>query len=272
LREEALAAGTYFEARRAEIYPPVVSPYNTNLDGEEGCHLEDDIDEWLPAFLTFFRKLVMIPERAETSQASFSRLKRQLSLWNDTLKAEFDGHVDRILNVHAGRVAGDNELLATERNDLNQITEADERYFQWYLKQSKAAISVYRGDGRDINATSLDNFRFAHVLPGGTRDISFRGVVEHTHSNSFKNGMVSTTSDFNGAHFWATSTHNYGIVYEFKPINYINVTELLQARNFKERYPGQFEILIPGAVSSGEVHSATLYNKNDVVKTVVQGG
>lgn len=160
----------------------------------------------------------------------------------------------------------DSKLKSVERNEVMQIVEMDESYFSNYKKQGKGAKTVYRGDGRDsITPDSFENFQFSDIVAGGTADFSFRGVVEHTHSNTAKNGMVSTSSSLDVAHFWATSNHNYGIVYEISTSNYIHVANVLKKRHFKDRYPGQFEILILGNIPANNIVSATLYEKENVI-------
>ena len=207
----------------------------------------------------------MIPARAKNSQASFKRLKKQLSLWENSLKDEFYENSEAFFNIYHTRKNTDDELTSEERNDLTEITEADERYFQWYMQQSKPALVVYRGDGRAVDEESFPNVPFADMPPGGTRDISFFGVVQHTHTNTFKNGMVSTSVNHDVGHHYATDSHNFGVVWEMRVNNYIHIADLLRARNFKDRYPGQFEALIPGAVPASTIVSATLYNKNRLV-------
>jgi|GEM_PF-5787604 len=159
----------------------------------------------------------------------------------------------------------DHELTWRQRSQLTQIVEADEEFFRQYLQETKPRLRVYRGNGIGVNANSLDTLTFTDILPGGRPDISFYGVVEHTHTNTLKNGMVSTTSSFSIAHGFATDDHKYGIVYEIVLDNYINVTSLQNRRNFRERYPGQYEILVPGPIPASKIVSATLYNKSTVV-------
>jgi len=184
-----------------------------------------------------------------------------LALWDDKLKEKLDEKVVELSNMRNARKGEDEELTENERDSLDHVTPADERYFQWYLKQSRPAKQVYRGDGRGVNAGFLVGFKFESILPEGTPDISFFGVLQHTHSSINKNGMVSTTSDRNQAYHWAIDDHNHGVVYEMQVTNYIDVGELLAARNFKNRFAAQLEILIPGKIMAAEVRAVVLYSK-----------
>jgi len=150
-----------------------------------------------------------------------------------------------------------------QRAALTEINDADERYFQKYLKQRKSRVTVYRGDGRGMNARSLTNLVLSDINPKpGASDISFFGVVDHTHSNASPGGMVSTTSHKQGAIDWAVDKHNFGLVYEIEIDEYIDVTALLAARNFKNRYLGQYEFLIPRKIYRNEIKKVHLYQKS----------
>lgn len=154
-----------------------------------------------------------------------------------------------------------------ERNDIMKITDIDECFFAEYMKRSKPAITVYRGDGRGINEHYLDNYVPQEIVAGGIPDISFRGVVEHTHSNTQKNGMVSTTTSKEQAIEWAVDKNNYGILYEIKLLNYIDVNALLERRKFKSRFAAQKEIVAPGNIPAKNIISLTLYRKGkEVIK------
>ncbi|HEY1009117.1 MAG TPA: DUF4157 domain-containing protein [Daejeonella sp.] len=260
LRVTAEGLVDQFHTRREEIMHIVASPYSTDL--EEGLNLEEDVAEWLPEYDTFFRKLAMIPDRAEGSVASFERLQRQLSLWDTKLKFSFLEQFNKIRTVHRERQDADAELVSEERDDLGQITAADERYFQWYLKQSRPSQLVFRGDGREVTAESFRTLAFTDMPPGGSRDVSFFGVVQHTHSNTFKNGMVSTSTSHDIGLGYAIDTHNLGVVWEMRLNDYIHVADLLRARNFKNRFAGQLEVLVPGPVPASTIVSATLYDKD----------
>lgn len=148
-----------------------------------------------------------------------------------------------------------------ERNNIMEITDIDEYFFSEYMKRSKPAITVYRGDGRGINENYLDNYVPQEIIAGGTADISFRGVVEHTYSNTQKNGMVSTTAIKEQAIEWAVDKNNYGIVYEIKLLNYIDVNTLLERRKFKSRFAAQEEIMAPGNIPAKNIIALTLYKK-----------
>lgn len=174
------------------------------------------------------------------------------------------GGMNRFFNIYKDIEKG---LLSKERNDTNQFTELDEVYFRKYQEASKSPLTVYRGDGREVTRDSFDMLPFADMPAGGTPDITFAGVVEHTHTNTLKNGMVSCTTDPNVALHFAIEAHQYGVVWELQLDNYIHVTNLLKTRNFKYRFPGQFEVLYPGAIPESKIVSATLYNKETRVKT-----
>lgn len=173
------------------------------------------------------------------------------------------GGMNRFNNIFKNVEKG---LLSKERNDPTVFTEMDEIYFRKYMSGSKSAITVYRGDGRDVTGSSFDTLPFGDMPAGGSPDITFAGVVDHTHTNTKKNGMVSCTTDPRVAHHFATESHEYGVVWELKLDNYIHVSNLLKSRNFKYRFPGQFEILHPGPIPGGKIVSATLYNKDTLVK------
>lgn len=152
-----------------------------------------------------------------------------------------------------------------ERSNITEITDIDEHFFAEYMKRSKPAITVYRGDGRGINENYLDKYVPQEIIAGGTADISFRGVVEHTHSNTQRNGMLSTTTIKEQAIGWAVDNNNYGIVYEIKLLNYIDVNALLERRKFKSRFAAQEEIMVPGNIPAKNIISLTLYNRGKKV-------
>ncbi|MEN9985514.1 MAG: hypothetical protein RI925_1016 [Pseudomonadota bacterium] len=154
------------------------------------------------------------------------------------------------------------------RDALSQINDLDEQFFAQYMKQPKPPITVYRGDGRGVGANFLDKYHPEDIMAGGTPDISFYGVVQHTHTSTQKNGMVSTTTEKNQAHSWAMDGKNYGVVYTFKLKNYIHVAELLARRHFKDRFAAQKEILAPGNIPAGDIISVRLYGKQGLIKEV----
>lgn len=234
-------------------------------NSEYGWDMEYTKEYFFDEYEIFFRKLKMIPERAEKSPASYKRLLRQINLWKGNLKSELDQKFNDLKNKYTYREKKDKLLTSSQRDDISKITEADERYFQWYLKQTKEPKTVYRGDGRSITAEFLRDYNFTPILPGGTPDITFYGVVEHTHTSSQKNGMVSTTTDRVQAQKWATDDHNYSIVYDMEVRNYINVGKLLKTRNFKDRFAEQLEILIPGKITAAEIKRVTLYHKESEI-------
>lgn len=76
--------------------------------------------------------------------------------------------------------------------------------------------------------------------------------------------MVSTTSNMAGAIEWATDEHNYGLVWEIKLSDYVDVNYVMTQRNFRNRYEGQHEFLIPRAIKAAEIKSVSLYRRNGV--------
>jgi hypothetical protein len=100
------------------------------------------------------------------------------------------------------------------------------------------------------------------VVAGGSTDITFFGVVQHTHTSTQKNGMVSTTTDRAQAYDWAMNGHTHGVVFEFELTDYIHVGSLLASRNFKNRFAGQKEILAPGDIPASAISKVSLYNKD----------
>lgn len=161
------------------------------------------------------------------------------------------------------RKAEEARLLRTMRSSLAEIAPSDERFFQDYRKSSKPAVTVYRGAGWGITATSLDNYAGpGDIQPkAGTPDRTFYGVVNHQWSNRNHGCMVSCTAKIClGVHF-AVDSHNYGLVYEIEIDDYIDVNWLLKKRNFRNRYLGQHEFLIPRAIRATEIRRVYLVSK-----------
>ncbi|NEO43217.1 MAG: DUF4157 domain-containing protein [Moorea sp. SIO4A3] len=210
----------------------------------------------------FFVEIEDIALRASSSDVFFRQLVAKLKWY------EFSGGKNTLVNA-LGEI--NRKLKSTERNDLNQITELDEKYFTEYLKKSKAKIKVYRGDGRSVGADYLNKYVPADVVAGGNKDISFYGVVQHTHTSTQKNGMVSTTTDRKSAHKWATDGHTHGVVFEFELTDYINVGRLLESRNFKNRFAAQKEILVPGNIPKSAIKKVTLYKKDQQIQEWSRG-
>lgn len=206
----------------------------------------------------------MFSEMTDLSRRAVSNHKACRDFISKVNFFDKSGGMNRFFNIFKNVEKG---LLSQERNFPTQYTEMDEIYFRKYMADSKSAITVYRGDGRNVTRESFDELPFATMPAGGTPDITFAGVVDHTHSNTKKNGMVSCTTDPSVAHHFATESHEYGVVWELKLDNYIHVTNLLKSRNFKYRFPGQFEILHPGPIPGGKIVSAKLYNKGNLIKT-----
>lgn len=175
------------------------------------------------------------------------------------------GGMNRFYNIYKNM---EKELLSKERNASTQFTEMDEIAFQKYLPASKSPVTVYRGAGwGGLDQTTFPQVAFADIAAGGTKDISFRGVVEHTWENNLKNGMVSCTTSVPIALGFATDSHKYGIVWELSLDNYIHVTNLLKTRNWKYRFPGQFEVLYPGSIPAAKILSMTLYDGKNPIAT-----
>jgi hypothetical protein len=222
--------------------------------------LREKADEMIPRLAKFFRDAT---DTAREAISSDVKLKNLTSLLNGY---EFSGGKNELTNLlREVKRRSKGKASPALRDALGQITDLDEAFFAQYLKSSKPPMTVYRGNGIGVTANSLNGLEFTTIEPGGTRDVTFFGMVQHTHSNTFKNGMVSTTSSFDIAHGYATDGHNYGIVWEMLVTDYLHVANLLSGRNFKNRFPGQLEILIPGPVPASNIVSATLYQKDKKV-------
>jgi hypothetical protein len=179
------------------------------------------------------------------------QLKKGALKWSDARKAARKAEMD-----------AEHDMLWRERASAMEIVPSDERFFQEYLVKRKNPVRVYRGDGRGVTVLSLAAYVRTGVAPKpGAPDITFAGVVDHTHSNSSPGGMVSTTSHMQGAIDWAIDDHRYGLVFEFLVSDYIDVNGVLSQRNFRNRYTGQYEFLIPRAIYASEVKSVSLYQQ-----------
>lgn len=237
----------------------VHNPYGAGLAIVEDYALEAEADSMgelavagLPAVAA-----VSAPSRPSTGIVQLKGGPR----WSKEKKA------DRMRDMMA-----EHDLLQRQRADLVDICELDEAYFREYLAKYKKPVRVYRGTGINVNANSLKGFVRQDLPPKpGDPEISFYGVVAHTHSNSSPGGMVSTTSHKQGAIEWATDKHNFGLVFEFLIWEYIDVNSLLAARNFRNRYHGQYEFLIPRGLRASELKSVTLYAKDKADKVTQQG-
>lgn len=231
-------------------------------------YLLNRLEYLVPDTAKWLARMKDLSERAESSASARKRLAGNLTAYSK------GGDGRQLLEKTRADLNSmnyaymDGVLISKERDDTTQIRASDEAFFQNYLLQGKPGISVYRGDGRGVNANSLNGFAFQDVLAGGTPDITFAGVVEHTHTSSLKNGMVSTTTDQAQAIAWAVDDHKFGLVYELRPVNYIHVANLLRARNFKNRFAAQLEILIPGNLPAAQVFAVSLYRQAG--KTLVQ--
>ena len=160
------------------------------------------------------------------------------------------------------RMQDEHDMLWKQRANLTEIHQYDEEAFDTYLNSQKKPVTVYRGDGRGVTQDALQNYIRQDIDPKpGEPDVSFRGVVAHTHSNSSPGGMVSTTSDEAQAIEWASDSHTWSLVYEIELSDYIDVNSLLAQRNFRNRYQKQYEFLIPRAIKAQEIKSVSLYSK-----------
>jgi hypothetical protein len=75
----------------------------------------------------------------------------------------------------------DRKLKSQERDNLTQITALDEGYFNQYLAGGKSPMRVYRDNGIDVNANSLDNYTFKDVVrdPGARSHSGKQGRFGH---------------------------------------------------------------------------------------------
>lgn len=221
-------------------------------------YLHNRMEHKLPELDKFFQESNSLAANASNSVSALRKLENNLKWYQQSS----DGKDVIKLTVKDLSARGVGSI-SVKRDDLGQITGLDEKFFEEYLQAPKPPVTVYRGDGRGVNAKFLDNFAVQDVLAGGTRDISFYGVVQHTHSSTCKNGMVSTTTNRDQAYKWAMDDHNYGVVYEFRLTHYIDVADLLKTRNFKNRFDEQMEILVPGNIDASDFVSVSLYGKEE---------
>ncbi len=233
----------------------IKNTYNDSLEYLHKINF-DHIHDEITKVDEFFVDIEAVSRQANSSEKSLDKLIVKLNGY------EFSGGRNAIKNA---RNEVDRKLKSEERDNLTQITDMDEKFFSEYLKKSKSAMTVYRGDGRGVSADFLEHYVRGDVLAGGTEDISFYGVVQHTHSSTDKNGMVSTTTDKDQAFHWAVDDHNYGVVYEFQLTEYLHVENLLARRKFKNRFAAQKEILVPGNISASDIVSVSLYKKDVLV-------
>ncbi|QJE01590.1 DUF4157 domain-containing protein [Massilia forsythiae] len=237
----------------------VQNPYGGGLAVVEDYALEAEADR--------MGKLAVTGLPAALPASAPSRPSKGIVQLKGGLRWSAAKKADRLRDMMA-----EHELLQRQRADLGEVHESDEIYFQEYLAKPKTPIRVYRGTGINVKADSLQRFVRQDVPPKpGDPDVSFYGVLAHTHSNSSPGGMVSTTSHKGGAIEWATDDHNFGLVFEFLIAEYIDVNKLLATRNFRNRYQGQYEFLIPRGLKVSEMKSVTLYAKDKTGKVAEQG-
>ena len=219
----------------------------------------DDAGEEITKLDTQFIEMADLAQRAISNHKACAEFITKVNFYDKS------GGMNRFYNIYKNMERG---LLSTERNHSTQFTDMDEVAFQKYLAASKSPVTVYRGAGwGGLDTTTFNGVAFADMVAGGTRDISFKGVVEHTWENNLKNGMVSCTTSIPIALGFATDSHAYGIVWELSLDNYIHVTNLLKKRNWKYRFPGQFEVLYPGSIPKSNIVSMTLYQGNTKLAT-----
>lgn len=250
-----------YDKSKAEIETKVAHSLGFGPWPSDRQYLLNRLESLLPELAQWIARMEGMSANAGKSRTALKKLTSNLKAYSEGRDGRKLLEMTRVAvgSVESEMVQADQLLLATERDDLGKIVKADESFFQNYLKQGKPAISVFRGDGRNVNQNSLTPDKFAGVQAGGTEDISFFGVVQHTHSSTYKNGMVSTTPSEQQAIEWAVDDHTYGLVFEIRPANYIDVAYLLGARNYKNRFPQQLEILIPGSLSASEIVAVSLY-------------
>jgi hypothetical protein len=256
-----------YEQEKAEILSKLIllEQNMVQADVVSLSFLRERTDEMFPRIDDFFKDAATIAREAISSSA---KLRKLTAVLNGFQKS---GGQNEILNMlkEVRRRSKVPQVPPTERDKTTDVTPLDEKYFVQYLKRSKPPITVYRGDGRGVKADFLDQYIPEDVIAGGTTDISFVGVLEHTHTNTLKNGMVSTTTDRAQAKEWAIGKNKYGVVYEFNLKNYIHVDEILLRRGFKSRYAAQKEIMAPGNISASDIVSVTLYGqKGGLIKKI----
>ncbi|MFP4362043.1 MAG: DUF4157 domain-containing protein [Alphaproteobacteria bacterium] len=163
-------------------------------------------------------------------------------------------------------------LLKKQRIQLHEVVEADEVYFEKYMAIPKSSVLVYRGDGRDVTEENMLDFNLKPLFPEGGRDISFRGIVGHVTTNTMKNGMISTTADKACAIHFAVSKHKFGRVYTMEVRKWIDVEEVLRARNFKNRFEGQREYVVYEPILTAHYVSVEVYKQNPAKDTELWSG
>lgn len=252
-----------YQKSKAEINGKVAHSLDLGPWPSDRQYLLNRIESLLPELAQWMARMQSLSANAGKSKGARKKLAANLKAYSEGGDGRKLLEMTRVAvnSVESEMIQADQLLIATERDDLGKIVKADESYFQDYLKQGKPPISVYRGDGRGVNQNTLNGYVFTGVQAGGTPDISFFGVVQHTHSSTYKNGMVSTTPSLQQAIDWAVDDHPYGLVFEIRPANYIDVAFLLGARNYKNRFAAQLEILIPGSLAASEIAAVSLYQQ-----------
>lgn len=206
----------------------------------------------------FLNILIRMCKEANISSKKFHNFKTKYDFYINS------GYRNHLLNIKYKIKSKDKSVFLNkrlrERENLAEVTVSDELYFQEYIKKQKKPKIVYRGDGRNLD---IKKFQIATIKAEGNTDISFYGTVEHTFSNSAKNGMISTTTDKEQAKDWGTvNCSKTGVVYTIYFDNYVDVDALLSNRNFKNRYQGQKEILSLGDINVSQILFAEIINKS----------
>jgi hypothetical protein len=204
------------------------------------------------------------PEEASTAQLkkhwTAAQHEQSRKFW-EKKHARMARQQDAARARHVREVA---EILSRQRIHLTDLIPEDEEYFQAYLRSRPTTpINVYRGDGRGVTADSLDNLvGVTGITPVGALDLTFKGIAEHTHSNTMPGGVISTAGNKDCAIHFAVDKHKYGLVYTMQVTNYIDVNTVLRARNFKVRFEAQQEYIIPCQITAANIIRVELYEKD----------
>lgn len=146
------------------------------------------------------------------------------------------------------------------RGYVNNITCFDNKYFEKYLLKSKPKKKLYRGTAYNIGSDFIKKLEYGRGIEAFQEPwFTFAGVYKHVMETSEKNGMISTTTSKKVAKTFIGD--NYGVIYEILTSNYVNVTEVLRARNFHYQHAKQFEMLVLGDIKAEEIIGVSLYGK-----------
>lgn len=253
-----------FQADAAAINQ-VLGRWQRALVADGKKYLQNRMEGLEPTLKSFFDRAQGLADKAADSRTAAEQLKRDMGWYtkNDDAKALVKTTLKSCQDFHRSQDAVDQDLLASQRTTLGQITDADEDFFTAYLNAGRPPKRVYRGDGRGVTATTLNNYVRKAIAAEGNPDVSFFGVVQHIESSVNKNGMVSTTTDPAQALKWALDGKKYGLLYTFDVSRYIDTIALLQQRNFKHRFAAQLEVLVPAQIPVSAFHSVELYDASN---------